>query len=478
MSNVTARGGVAELPTRDNATPEYAKEKPYDAIVIGAGICGVIFLAYARRHGLRCVVLEKQSDVGGLWYRLPRWQDLQNRRQDIAVDGVPLDGVDQPAVHRYVREWVRRFRLEPHIRLGCEVTGVSRTESGWTVRTKHGDTFRANYLIAASGVQNEPWIPAVERHDSEILENHSSDLRRPESLAGQRVTVIGGGASSQDLLDLAIENGAREIHWVYRKEVRWFLPTRGKKQRVWPNLRELGLGQSVHGTGVASLLMRALLKVNYARFGISDLAPDEAFDFNKHQLIPGRSTLLRNVKAISRHRADIHSMRGHELTLSNGERFETDRVLWGTGYTMDLSYLGLPEYAHVRKLTELFPKLGSLMRSLDYPKLFFLGMTLNNTSSSTPFFAAVEARTVVSHIQGKCEVPGKSLPHHLTHWDLVRYFATFDRANYPRWWKIKYLWLSLWYAVFQNRGFRVGIGKATPLARVRKGRDFQPDLES
>jgi cation diffusion facilitator CzcD-associated flavoprotein CzcO len=142
----------------------------------------------------------------------------------------------------------------------------------WTVQTKQGGALHADYLIVASGVQNDPWIPDVERSASEIKETHSYDLHRPESLSGQRVTVIGGGASSQDLLDLAIENGAKDIHWVYRK-VKWFLPTRRDKQRAWPNLRELGLGQSVHGTRTASALMRWLLRFRYDRFGISELAP-------------------------------------------------------------------------------------------------------------------------------------------------------------------------------------------------------------
>ena len=51
-----------------------ADEAPYDLIVIGAGIGGVIALHYARRAGLRTRVLERQSVVGGLWAQLPAWQ--------------------------------------------------------------------------------------------------------------------------------------------------------------------------------------------------------------------------------------------------------------------------------------------------------------------------------------------------------------------------------------------------------------------
>lgn len=445
-----------ELPdNEDTAEPDCVDRAPYDAVVIGAGLCGIIFMAYARENGLRCVALEKQGDVGGLWNELPSWQDLQNRRQDIAIDGVPLEGVDQPAVHSYAREWVRRFGLEPYIRLGCEVTGVSWTDGRWTIDTKQGDVLRTDFLIVASGVQNRPWRPTVERTDSTIQEKHSSDLQRPESLADQRVTVVGGGASSQDLVELALDHGAKDVHWVFRNQVKWFLPTRKPKQRAWPNLRELALGQSIHGTAAASALMRWLLKFRYERFGIAELAPKEPFQFDKHQLIPGRAFLLQNLKAILFHRAEIRSMHGRELTLTNGEHFETDQVLWATGYRMDLRYLDLPEYRHIRTVAELFPKLGSLVRSLDYPNLFFVGMTLINSTSSTPFLAAVEAKTIVSHIRGKCEIPKRTLPHHLTYWDLIHYFASFDRANYPKWWKFKYLWLAFLYAVLQNRSMRV-----------------------
>lgn len=432
----------------------YADRKPYDVLVIGAGLCGIIFLAYARKNGLRAIAVEKQEDVGGLWNRLPTWQDLQNRRQDIALDGIPLHGVDQPAVHRYVREWVRRFDLERHIELGTEVTSASWNDGAWTVETSRGP-LRGDYLVVASGVQNEPWAPNVERSDADVRETHSFDLRHPESLSGERVTVVGGGASAQDLVELALANGADDVHWVYRK-VKWFLPTRRAKQRAWPNLRELGLGQSVHGTRGATALMRWLLKFRYNHFGITELTPDERFDFDRHQLIPGRAELLRNLDTISRHQGEIRRIRGREITLTNGDSFETDRLLWGTGYRMDLSYLGLPEYRDVRTLADLFPKLGSLVRSLDYPNLFFVGMTLINSTSSTPFLAAVEAKTIVSHIRGGCEIPTVALPHHLTYWDLIRYFAGFDRTSYPRWWRIKYSLLALWYALVQGRSIRVG----------------------
>ena len=92
MSNRAIQKEARAVSGKERAVSEHAfpEPEPYDAIIIGTGLCGIIFLAYARERGLRCIALEKQNDVGGLWNRLPSWQDLQNRRQDIALDGVPL----------------------------------------------------------------------------------------------------------------------------------------------------------------------------------------------------------------------------------------------------------------------------------------------------------------------------------------------------------------------------------------------------
>lgn len=428
--------------------------EPYDVIVIGAGISGIIFLKYAREQGLRCLALEKQDEIGGLWSWLPAWQDIQNRKEDFSIEDVSLDGVHQPDVLQYIRAWVKEYDLASFIRLQCEVTSVVRDDEVWQVLTNQG-TFHARYIVAASGVQNEPWIPDVERSQSDIVELHSSALRHLEDLAGQRVAVVGGGTSAWDMLDQSIENGAKDIHWVYRS-LRWFFPTSRAKQTSWPNLRELAVVQSVlRSTDSVSAFLRWQLKTLYRHFQITELEPDEPFNAEKHQLPPGRSTMMGHLDAISRHQSEVRSIRGKEITLENGEHFETDMLLWGTGYRMNLKYLGLPEYDQIETLDELRPRLGSLIRSLDYPNLFFIGMTLIDSTSATPFFDVIEAKSIVAHILGRCDIPKKPILRRVAYWDVLRYFASFDRANYPQWWKIKCFLLAWWYEIFRNRSIRV-----------------------
>jgi cation diffusion facilitator CzcD-associated flavoprotein CzcO len=431
--------------------------EPFDVIVIGAGICGIIFLKYAREQGLHCLALEKQEAVGGLWNWIPEWQEIQNRKEDFALNDVPLNGVKQPDVLRYVNSWVQEYNLASFINLNHEVTSVSWEDKDeeWQVQTNQG-TFRGQYLILASGVQNEPWIPKIERSQPEVVEMHSSNLQRLGDLTGQKVTVVGGGASAWDLLDLAIENGAKEINWIYRN-IRWFGPTYQTKQTVRPNLRELSIVQTLNGSiESVNAYFRRRLKKLFTHFQLTEIIPTEPLDLRKHQLIPGRSLAIQNFDKISRHHTKIQKIKGRDIILENGERFKTDILLWGTGYKMNLRYLGLPEYQEIDTSEGLRPRLGSLIRALDYPNLFFVGMSLINSTQSTPFFTAIEAKSIVAHILGRCEIPLKNTPHNIVHWDLFRYFASFDHSNYPRlWWKIKYFMLAWWYEIFQNKSVKI-----------------------
>lgn len=428
----------------------------YDVIIIGAGFCGIIFLKYALDKGLRCLVLEKQSDVGGLWNRLPPWQDIQNRQEDFAINGIPLDGAKAPDICKHAREWLVKYDLASKIKLNCAVTSVSWKADHWQVATED-KIFSSAYLIAATGVQNKPYVPDIKRSNSDIIERHSSDLQKPEKLREKDVTVIGGGASSWDLLDLAIENRSKKIHWVYRSKPLWFLPTTRSKQAARPNLRELALLQAnKKSTDHVNGFLQKLLKKKYDFFQLKAIEPKAPFDIRKHQLIPGRSAMIQNHASITRHQSEVERIEGSKVLLKNGEQFKTELILWATGYHLDLRYLGLPEFQNMNTLHELKPRLGSLVRSKDYPHLFFVGMSLIESTSSTPFFAAIESKSIVAHITGKCKIPMVSSPHQVTHWDLFGHFAKFDHHNYPRfWWKPKYFFLAWWYKLFSDKRIRI-----------------------
>jgi len=362
----------------------------------------------------------------------------------------------QADVHRFVKDWVDKYKLAPYIRLNCKVTATEWKEDHWAIKTQSG-SYQSRYLIAASGVQNEPWTPTVDRRNANLTEHHSSRLEKPEELDNKVVTVVGGGASAFDLLDLALKHNAKKINWIYRS-TKWFLPsTKSKQANKLNDLRSLSRIQTIMPSlETVNERFGKILYSKYDYFQLKSIKPVEPLDLHKDQIIPGRSLMIRHFDNIHRHPDEIQAINENEIILKSGERLVSDVLLWGTGYQMNLSYLDLPEFNNITRLKDLKPRLGSLVRSLDYPNMFFLGMSLIESTSATPFFAAIESKSIVAHILGKCEIPRKKIPYHVVHWDLIKFFGSFYHGFFTRFlWKLKYYLKPWWYSIFPGKQVKI-----------------------
>ena len=415
-----------------------------DLVIVGGGIGGVICLKYARDAGLRTVLLERGERVGGLWRDLPAWQDIQFRKEDWTLGDLPIPGEKQPGILRNIEAWVERFGLAPHIVLNAPVTRARPSEGGWRVTTGAAE-YQSRWLIAATGGHNRPVVPRVERKGSSIVEYHSSQLRDPEELRGKRVTVVGGGASAYDLLDLCFAHGAGSVVWVYRS-TKWMRPTRQAKYlgidvRLMTRYQVLGLSRSA-----INRRLNYELRVRYEKAGIREIMPEGEFDIGRDQIIPGRPRMIQGFRGIERHRGEVRAVHGKSIRLSSGEEIETDLLLWGTGYAVELGWLGLDSLAKARGLNEMCGRCRSSFLSIDAPNLFLLAPGVLETNTSTPWAYAHAAKSIMSQIAGEpvfVEPPTRALTNHF---DIVRMLARHDRRNYPfGLWYLKYLWLALFH---------------------------------
>jgi len=419
-----------------------AANENLDLVIVGGGLAGVICLKYAKDAGLRSLLLERRERIGGVWRDLPSWQDIQFRREDWTLGDLPLSGEDQSSILRNIEAWVERFELSPLIRLNSAVTHARPCTGGWIVNTGSA-TYESTFLIAASGGHNRPIVPTVERIDSSIVEYHSSALRNPDTLQGKRVAVVGGGASAYDLLDLCFAHGARSIAWVYRS-TKWMRPTLqpkylGVDMRRLAKYQMFGLPMSV-----VNRLINNDLRARYAKAGIEEIRPEGDFDICRDQLIPGRQRMLRNFRRIERYRGEVQSLRGKTMRLSSGEAIETDLLLWGTGYAMDLDYLGVEAISKAGALNQVSKRCYSVFRAIDAPNLFLLAPGVLETNTSTPWAYAHVAKSIMSHIVGPPVFDRPPRQTLTNHFDLVKLLAPHDRRNYPFGvWYLKYLRLAL-----------------------------------
>lgn len=414
-----------------------------DLIIVGGGIGGVICLKYAKDAGMSALLLERRERIGGLWRDLPPWQDIQIRKEDWTLGDIPLSGEHQPDILRNIEAWVERFELSPLIRLSAPVTRARPREGGWTVSTE-SDVYESKFIVAATGGHNRPVVPQIERTDSSIAEYHSSELRNPDALKGKHVTVVGGGASAYDLLDLCFVHGARGVAWIYRS-TKWMRPTRQPKY-FGTDLRRLSKYQMLGlSASAVNRLANKDLRARYARAGIEEIMPAGEFDIRCDQLIPGRRQMLSNFRSIARYRGEMQSLRGKTIRLSSGERIETDLLLWGTGYAVDLDYLDLEALSRAR-LNDIGKRCHAVFRSIDAPNLFLLAPGVLETNTSTPWAYAHVAKSIMSHIAGAPVFESPPRGALTNYFDLVKLLAPGDHRNYPfgRWY-LKYLWLALFH---------------------------------
>jgi cation diffusion facilitator CzcD-associated flavoprotein CzcO len=277
-------------------------EDSYDLIIVGAGIGGVVALHYARQAGLNAIVLEKASVAGGLWAQLPAWQDIQQPCLDWTVDGLPIAGEQQPHIHQNILAWIDRFDLASGIELDTPVLSAEHVDGNWVVDTPN-QVIHSPHLLAATGVQNTPVIPGITRTNQAVSEYHSSALHAPEVLRNREVVVVGGGASAYDLIELALIHDAKSIRWVCRS-AKWMAPS-GKPKNIAGSIRWLGALQ-MQGMSPRAISQQVHddLTARYQRYGIKDLIPGTPFNFDIHQLIPGRRQMIQSFNEIDYHCAE------------------------------------------------------------------------------------------------------------------------------------------------------------------------------
>jgi monooxygenase len=126
--------------------------------------------------------------------------------------------VDGPAILRYLRDTAREHGVDRHIRFHHRVAGAewSSEEARWTVQVERADTgetlqLTCSFLFTCTGYYRydegyAPQFPGVERFGGQVV--HPQFWPEDVDYAGQRVVVIGSGATAVTLIPALAERAA------------------------------------------------------------------------------------------------------------------------------------------------------------------------------------------------------------------------------------------------------------------------------
>ena len=251
----------------------------YDAIIIGAGICGMYQLHRLREIGLRVRVFEAGNGVGGTWYwnRYPGARfDSESYTYGYSFSAQLMHEWDwsehfsaQPETLRYLEFAAEKFDLKKDIQFNARVRSAVYDDAAnhWTITLESGGQARAKYLITAVGVLSAPYTPdIVGRHDFRGDSWHTAHWpHHPVDLSDKRVGVIGSGATAVQLITEVAKNVGQLT--VFQRTANYCIPL--NNHPIGPQ------EQAALKSRYADMFARC--RETYAAF-IHDFDPRSAFD--------------------------------------------------------------------------------------------------------------------------------------------------------------------------------------------------------
>jgi cation diffusion facilitator CzcD-associated flavoprotein CzcO len=219
---------LTDTPTDSSATlPAHVR-----VAIIGSGFAGLgMAIKLKRQFGLEdFVVLERRSDVGGTWHAntYPGCQcDVPSHLYSFSF--APNPGWTrafsmQPEIEAYLQRCADDFGVRRHVRLETEVRSMRWDEprARWCLETSAG-SFEADVVVSAVGGLSEPSVPqlpGLDRFQGAMW--HSADWDHDHDLTGERVAVVGTGASAIQFVP-RIQPDAGSLK-IFQRTPPWIMP--------------------------------------------------------------------------------------------------------------------------------------------------------------------------------------------------------------------------------------------------------------
>lgn len=208
--------------------------KTLKAIIIGAGVSGMVAAVRLQEMGVEHTIFEKNHEFGGTWW--------ENRYPGCGVDTPNLTYTfsfrpnDWTAyfplrdeIESYLLATAQESGLYDHVRFDTKVERAEwltdRNQWEVTVRAEDGtqEVHHADFVMSAVGLLNMPVVPDIKGLSGfagRVV--HTSDWPQDIELKGKRVAVVGNGASAMQVVP-AIADEVAELT-LFARSKQWAAP--------------------------------------------------------------------------------------------------------------------------------------------------------------------------------------------------------------------------------------------------------------
>ena len=373
-------------------------------VIVGSGFSGLGMAIRLLEDGERdFVVLERAGEVGGTWRdnTYPGCRcDVPSHLYSFSFAPNPTWSSTfspQPEILDYLRDVARRFGVMPHVRFHTRLESADwdEGESRWRLETSQGQ-ITADVLVCGQGPLSEPKVPDVPGIDTfQGAVFHSAAWNHDHDLDGERVAVVGTGASAIQFVP-AIQPRVGRLH-VFQRTPPWVMPH--------PNRRMTRLERALYARlPLAQLAMRAgiywaresfVLQFRHRRLRklatrvalrqLERQVPDlqlrqkltPSYEMGCKRILPTDewypALMQPNVEVVTEAIAEV---RPHSVVAADGTEREVDTIIFGTGFHVtDIPIAGVVRGRNGRRLADAWggsPAAYKGAAVAGFPNLFFL----------------------------------------------------------------------------------------------------------
>ncbi len=193
-----------------------------DAVIVGAGPCGLFQVFELGLLGLKAEVIDSIRQPGG------QCTELYPDKPIYDIPGIPVCSAEE-LIEGLLKQ-IEPFNCGMH--LGEEVSVVRKNDDdSFHVETNAGTQFHAKAVVIAGGVGSfqprQIRVPGAEDFAGKTLHYRVQD---PKIFAGKKLVILGGGDSALDWV-LELINVAEHITLVHRREEYRAVPDTVNKMR-------------------------------------------------------------------------------------------------------------------------------------------------------------------------------------------------------------------------------------------------------
>ncbi len=279
--------------------------------ILGAGPAGLATAACLRARGVGFRLIDRRGEPGGAYREIHEGMTLASPTVFNGLPGLALRSAgDYTRVGEY-RAYLLAYAAHHQLTVEkMEVERVERDGDGFTLAARGSPSFRARFVVAATGMWDFPVVPSLPGgFAGRVL--HAREWRGAASIAEERVVVVGGATSAVEIAEDLARSGRRVV-------VSARSGIKIARQRL--------LGVDLHHWVGPLDLIPTWVARKYC-----DTRPTlPAIDLGFSRFVDEKQIDVRPA---------IAAADGHALRFTDGSRADADLVLFATGFRFDTPFL-------------------------------------------------------------------------------------------------------------------------------------------